>query len=89
MSFETNLALMDARVKHRALCDELQKLYLQVYASAPGQYKALQEILDAEDVATLADYRIANERLMKQMIDVMRLLPPDPLATIIPRSFIP
>ena len=74
---ELDLALMDAREKHRGLCEELKRMYLRIYTTAPGQFDALQAILESEDRATLEDYRAVAARLVAQLVEVMRLIPPE------------
>lgn len=71
----TTLAIMDARAKYLSLVGELQALYLKIYAFAPDQYGALQAILEDEDRAALTGYCKINDRLMMQVVAVMRLLP--------------
>ena len=74
---ELDLALMDAREKHRGICEELKRMYLRIYTIAPGQFDALQAILIEEYRATLADNRRVNARLVVQIVEVMRLIPPE------------
>ena len=74
---ELDLALMDAREKHRGICEELKRMYLRIYTTAPDKYDALQAILIEEDRATLEDYRAVAARLVAQLVEVMRLIPPE------------